>query len=546
MSDEPIKAVIYAAKSSPDEKGSIPDQIRKARAAAEAQGQVVVEDHEDENMSAWKGNRGPGLAAALAEAQTLGAHLWVLHSDRLARGDGVQARHLVELLFEATRNGVTLRSVEDDQTFENRVMAVVMGERNTEDSRRKSESVKDGHARSRAKGKVGGHRSLGYELRRLSLDDDERFPVVVPAEAAIVKRIYDEFLAGRAQMRIGRELAREKVPTASGGEWHPSTIRRILMNPVYTGLIRLGGRKGTEYAEADHERIIERGKWEEVQALIEAKASTSNRGRRTAGPHLFRRGHLRCDCGGAMIPRTEKRKGVEVYRCYERWRDPALCSMPGIPRALVDESVFAYFSQVGLDLEATRVQLQEARDKKLAEVGALLAAAERDAAEAAAAVDRIDHDYSRGKLDVDEWKRIGGRLAPELEAATAEQDRLRKQYAEVEANAAFLSTKAEVVEELAELRRAITGEVKDAASVDAVRAVLLRQFDGFVLHRGETSPTDGLDVWLPETAEGEERWIEPLPSAHAIEGFDETYRPVLRREPLVKAGNKCAPLRTGS
>lgn len=63
------------------------------------------------------------------------------HSDRLARGDGINARHLIQLVFWAGQNGVTLRSVQDDSTFAHDLMAFVMGFRNTEDSKRKGEAV---------------------------------------------------------------------------------------------------------------------------------------------------------------------------------------------------------------------------------------------------------------------------------------------------------------------------------------------------------------------------------------------------------------------
>jgi hypothetical protein len=41
----------------------------------------------------------------------------VQHSDRLARGDGRSARHLVEIALWALKVGVTLRCVEDLDTF---------------------------------------------------------------------------------------------------------------------------------------------------------------------------------------------------------------------------------------------------------------------------------------------------------------------------------------------------------------------------------------------------------------------------------------------
>lgn len=535
----PTEAILYGAKSSPDEHESIPAQLRDGRLLAEREGLEVVAEYSEQDVSAWSGNRGPELAAALDHAGRIGGALIVQHPDRLARGDGKQARHLAELYFEALRAGVTLRACQDDSTFDNPILAVVMGERNEADSRRKSELVKAGHARSRAKGKVGGHRSLGYEMKRLSIDSDDREPVIVPAEAAIVRRIFDELLAGRSQLAIARDLAREKVATVNGGGWYASTVRSILANPVYTSLVRVGGRKGTEFVEASHAPIIERSRWLETQAAIKARAKTYKRGRAPKGSHIFRRGHLRCECGGSMVPRTE-RDGSEVYRCFNRLRDPENCSMPMIKRAEVDTAVFAYFEQAALDVSATRKQLSEARDRKLAEVGALLAAAEREAVEASDAIERIERDYTRGKLAIEDWQRMRDQLAPELEAANAARDRMRDQFAEVEADADFLSAEAGVVEELAAVRAAVAGAVTDAAGIEAVRAVLLRQFNGFVLHRLKTPPTDGTDVYLDC-----ERWIEPQPNWQAIAGFDEEFRPVLRAAPLCKAANNSQLVRTG-
>src|SRR6476620_3725116 len=113
-----IPAVIYAAKSTEDVHGSIPDQLEKATARAVAEGRTVVAAYQDENRSAFSGNRGAGLAAARKHAEQLAeehgeAELWTLHSDRLARGAGAapgDAQHLVEILFWGRRARVRLRS----------------------------------------------------------------------------------------------------------------------------------------------------------------------------------------------------------------------------------------------------------------------------------------------------------------------------------------------------------------------------------------------------------------------------------------------------
>ena len=128
MQDENIApAVLYAAKSTVDKRGSNATQLDDGRAFAEREGLTVVAEYADEDASAYSGNRGPELAAALDHAEHLEGSLIVQHSDRLARGDGVKARHLVQLVFEAKSRGIRLRSVEDDSSLESVLMAAAMG-----------------------------------------------------------------------------------------------------------------------------------------------------------------------------------------------------------------------------------------------------------------------------------------------------------------------------------------------------------------------------------------------------------------------------------
>src|SRR4051812_41967884 len=103
-----MNAILYAAKSTADPRGSIPTQLADCRAAAERDGREVVAEYQDEAASAFKGNRGAGLPAAKDPAIRSGAELWVQPSDRLARGDGITADHLAEVWFALRRSGVRL------------------------------------------------------------------------------------------------------------------------------------------------------------------------------------------------------------------------------------------------------------------------------------------------------------------------------------------------------------------------------------------------------------------------------------------------------
>jgi hypothetical protein len=282
-----------------------------------------------------------------------------------------------------------------------------------------------------------------------------------------------------------------------------------------------------------HEPIVTPDEWERVAALREAKRRTHKRGRAASGKHLFRKGFLRCGvCGDSLMPVTKATRTpgrlYERYACYGRHRNKASCTMQTVQRAEVDEAVFAYFAQVGLDVEATREQVATAAGRKVAEAQALLAAAEQEAQKAAARLAKVKRDYTHGDLSAAEWRELRADLEPEAEAADAEAERLRVQVAEAESGAAMTDAEAEVLEKLASIRAAVAGEVKDSEGVAAVRATLMRLFEGFVLHPGE-----------PEHAHVEligRRWLEPLIAPQAVEGYDEGLRPVIARQPLETAG----------
>ena len=523
LQDKP-PAILYAAKSTKDEKGSIPTQLKDAGAFAQSQGRAIVGSFADEKKSAYHGNRGPELEAALDLAEELGAEVFVQHSDRLARGDGVRARHLVQLVLEAKARGIRLRSVEDDSSLDSVLMAAAMGERNTEDSRRKGAAVRAGMERKRQRGEYIGHRPYGYAWERN--DEDKRVIVPDPNEAPIVRRIFAEYLTGESQLGIARKLQREKVPTHRGGKaWYPGTIRDILSRPLYAGWISDGG---DGVLEGKHAPLVDRSEWEEVEKLRRAKARTHGRGRPVAGHHLFRKGFLRCgECGGAMIPRTSPNRANpprETYECFTRKRDGEACSQEPVKRADIDLAVLAYFEKVGLDLDATREQLRGAITRKAEETKAMLESARREATKVEERLARVKRDYLEGNLTAAEWRDLKAELEPEGSAANAAADRLARQLEDQEAENALDEVEAELDDLLANVRAAVEGKGDGEAGTQAVSASLLRLFDCFTFHAGvpEVANVELIDTdcWIEPTLRSEEE-VDPSPQAenNCLEGF---------------------------
>jgi DNA invertase Pin-like site-specific DNA recombinase len=531
-----VPVVLYAAKSTQDKHKSIPTQFEDGREKAADEDWEIVGEFHDEGFSAYSGNRGPGLeqarslAAVTAKERGNICMLLSQASDRFARGAGDKpgaAQSLVEIWHALRRQNVHLRSVEDDFDLRDSASVANLGHRAMMDSRRKSGAVAKGMKRRREKGLAhgGGKRRFAYLHEEGAL-------IRIESERAVVVRLFDEFLAGKSDSAIMRGLIADEIPTAAGGRWHQATVRDILINPLYAGLLRTkdGVIQGT------HDACIDLETFEKAQELRAARGQVAKgRGRPAAGVHLFRKGMLRCGCGceGSMVPRTQKRRKdrpggppAETYYSYERLRDASLCSMGPVQRAEIDSAVYSYFEQVALDVDATREQLAEARDHKLAEVRALAEQAEVEKRRSEERLARVRRDYADGKLPAEDWTEFRTELTAELNGATAEVDRLALQAAEVEAWGELHDAEHDTLAKLADLRHAVAGEVTDATSTEAVRAALSQLFEHFVLRRVEPGQRVHADLaWQGEYI------IEPVVREQAIEGYT-SLRPILRREPI--------------
>jgi DNA invertase Pin-like site-specific DNA recombinase len=331
---EAIRVVIYAAKSTEDKRGSIPDQLADCRRMAEREGGKVIGEFADENASAWKGNRGPQLVAAMELAEREApCVLCVQHSDRLARGDGQKARHLVEVVLWGIKAGVTIRSVEDDLFADERIgllMGAVMGTRNTEDSSRKSEAVQAGLKRRRESGKPVGAIPLGYVAES---DESTTRRVIDPATAPTVERIFALVEAGASFGDVARTLNAEGIKTRRGGSWVSRTVRTIVHNRAYVG-------------DKGYPQIIDPDRFDAIQAnlarLDPVQLAKRKGGRRNdRDDSYFLRGIAFCgDCGASLY--TREQAVGRVYVCANRRQGTGLCSAPPIPAKLIEDHVLRH------------------------------------------------------------------------------------------------------------------------------------------------------------------------------------------------------------
>jgi site-specific DNA recombinase len=476
-------AVIYAAKSTEDKHESIPTQLAEAREMAEHEGWDVVAEYDDEGFSAYSGDRGPGLAAAkrraVEAAKSTGRPCMLIAQahDRFARGAGDAPgapQHLVELWIEMRRHDVQLRTVEDDFDMRDVQSVAAIGQRAMMDSRRKSKSVKKGMARRRAKGMHNGRSVYGYSYVAGAWETLE-------AEAVVVRRIFAEWVGGTSQQSICRRLNAEGVPTQRGGLWRQGSISKVLRNASYLGL----GEDG-EPCQCGHGALVDAATFEAAQALgfKRERHRLGGPGRRPTGGHLFLNGFLRCGvCGEAMGPRTDVRRGYERYICLgQKHRGPESCSMRSIARERLESGVVEHFLRTRVDVEDMRTKYAESIERQIAEAVARRAEAQRSEMRAVERLRRVKADYVDGRLEAVDWRELREELEAERVAAAGEAQQLAEREAELRAAVDPRDAEEEVLRFLAELRAGITAPVRDAESLDALRAGFRRVYASFTVY----------------------------------------------------------------
>jgi DNA invertase Pin-like site-specific DNA recombinase len=343
--------VIYGAKSTEDRRGSIPDQLEDCRAAVEHEpDRALVAEYADEAFSAFTRSRGPGLVDAMDHAERLArdhgiSELWAQHSDRLARGDGKSARHAVEIALWALKRDVKVRTVQDPDTFRDLLYAVVTGQRNHEDSRRRGLSIAAGRRRAAARGDYIGYRPDGY-LARTEIDDHgavKKRLVMDPERQPVIEMIFRMALRGCHAGAIAwalNDAGWQTKPFFRGTHAKPWTTGRVgvvLRNARYAGLAVVRGETvGSGHwpayiSPAQHKRLQAR--------RLPPNAGKPVRRRET---YLFKGLAVCGHCGSSLCASTGQTRidGTvdRRYACasHKNDRHAGRCSATGISADLVE------------------------------------------------------------------------------------------------------------------------------------------------------------------------------------------------------------------
>ena len=171
---------------------------------------------------------------------------------------------------------------------------------------RLSGEVKRGMAEKVSRGEVVTVPSFGYDI------DGKTY--VPNADAPTVRRMFNEYLAGKGMQSIARQLGLEGVRTRRGNPPENRWVEYILTNPVYIGKLRWskdgksnyqrgGDASGSYLTDGHFEPLIPLEQWEAVQERIaEQKAGRSKYERREQSVEWMLKGLCRCSaCGSTLV-----------------------------------------------------------------------------------------------------------------------------------------------------------------------------------------------------------------------------------------------------
>lgn len=318
------RVAIYARYSTDRQNPrSIEDQVRLCSERVRDMGGTIAQVFSDAAISGSIGER-PGLDALKAGVRA--GRFTVVVCEDMSR-IGRDTEHVSGVMKRFASWGARLIALNDGVDTEHGGkllggLKAVLGEVALDEIRARTRRGMDG---CHEQGKPTGGRAYGYRTVDGRRVIDER-------EAATVRRVFEQHIAGVGQREIAERLNRDGIPSARGGKWAHTAVRAMVRNPLYAGVVLFGQREWSRDVETGRRRakkreqrdvrrrtdpslaIVDAETWEAAQSrarTVAAAAKQSRRGKR--GYPLS--GLLACDvCGSAMTIVA----GGRYYRCSSR------------------------------------------------------------------------------------------------------------------------------------------------------------------------------------------------------------------------------------
>jgi site-specific DNA recombinase len=342
MIEKPRRAAIYARFSSDlQDTRSIVDQIALCREHARRQHWLVVQVYTDEAISGATMHGRVSLLRMVEDAERGGLDIILVeHIDRLARN----AADTIRLREEMEFRGIEIHTCASGLVTE--MHAGLEGLMSAMYLKQLAVHVRRGQAGRVREGLSGGGITYGYVP--VSGKRGER--AIIEDEAAIVRRVFAEYVAGNTPRDIAIGLNRDGIrPPRRGSFWSASTLQGnrargsgLLSNALYDGRLvwnkvtmrkdpqtgkrvsRVNSESEWQTTSVPHLRIVDAETFCAAQARLTERGRLRTPAARRKPRHLLS-GLLRCGCcGGALVAKDRDAKGRRIY--CSRMREGGACT----------------------------------------------------------------------------------------------------------------------------------------------------------------------------------------------------------------------------
>lgn len=301
-----MTSIVIYCRISRDREGlrlGVQRQEEDCRARAERDGFRIDHVYIDDDLSASTRARKPrpqfdDMMAAAERGEI--AVIIAYSNSRLTRRP-LEYERLIRVHEQTGVRFLTVVSGDDDlSTADGRMVARIKASVDAAEAERTSERVlRSVDQRSAAGHHHGGPRPYGW------VDGIE----VDKAEAKVIREAARRVIAGESLRGICDRFNARGTPSAQGGEWKPSPLRRILINP------RLAGwrtRNGERVAKGVWAPILKEATWLEVHAIL---TDTQRRAFKPAGRVNLLTGIARCgECDQRISSAISKGRGDRPKR----------------------------------------------------------------------------------------------------------------------------------------------------------------------------------------------------------------------------------------
>jgi site-specific DNA recombinase len=263
---------------------------------------------------------------------------------------------------------------------------------------------------------------------------------IVPDEAVVIKRIFEEYLDGLGMQKIAFNLNYDGIRFRDDKFWNDSTISHILQNELYTGRLIYGRisknskrkKNKDEKYWIKHDKPLSNINSQEIEPIIDEKTfmqvneyrKSKNvflskvSGRIFSSPHLLT-GLMKCKCGHALLGFKQRPKdNYAYYKCSgARMKGKLFCNASYIRQDIVDNKVVNFFKSTFSDdnLHSGVIdELMKQHDKNVSFIKKAINDCDLKKGNLQNEVNNIEKDYRSGKLTAIRFEKFMLKIETEI------------------------------------------------------------------------------------------------------------------------------------